>query len=320
MSVTTDAKASSSVIVSPIVTAHVPTAKIGISTDAQEEVTVSGIVKTFKLTLADAATARTFLDCFDLSGLRYDEVISGEVDEDTDTLDLKVKAGIEPFISDVVDNAVTTDVSAITLETWLTNELEAAFRVAFPTYLNGSTSVADTDNGVDYNGDNGEGAGAAQNAQIGEPLPPGATAQDAVSATTLASIVRDTIISSFSVNVDVSGTTAGSDFRAAFNSASQLLRASLYRQIAKASWEKYYTAGVPANGIGSGLPLLTGDKIVFAFDVDVAATTGGVQSGVPLPSARPNTILLNLGNRRVAFEIVMPIPEGESAGAVIAHA
>jgi hypothetical protein len=147
----------------------------------------------------------------------------------------------------------------------------------------------------------------------GEPLPPGGTATDAVTATTLAQVVRDTIINSFSVNVDVSGTTAGSDFRTAFNDAAELLRRSLYRQIAKASWEKYYTLGSPQNGIGSGLPLLTQDKIVFAFDVDVAATTGGAHSGAPLPVSG-NTILLNLGNRRIAIEIVMP---GAVAGEVI---
>jgi len=291
-------------IVSPVVIQYAPEATIGITTDAQETVTVQGIVKTFTHTLADATAARNFLNSFDLADLRYDEV-NGQVDEDLSALNLTLTGDINAHVEAAVNTATSSD--SKTLKTWLNDELRAAFLAAFPGYLASSGVGSDISDGK-YASGIGEVA-AAQSAVSGVPLPPGATAADAVDATALASILRSTFINSFAVNVDVSGANAGTDLVTQFNGAAAILRASLYRQIAKASWIEYYTMGDSASGIGSGLPLLYGDKLVFVFDVDVQATTGGTEAGAPTPETA-NTILLNLGNRRVAFEFVMPAGEG----------
>jgi hypothetical protein len=290
-------------IVSPVVIQYAPDATIGLTTDAQESVTVDGIVNTFTYTLADATAARAFLNGFNLAGLRYDEV-NGEVDEDLSALNLQVTGGLATYVEAAVDTATSATSENKTLKEWLDAELRAAFVAAFPTYLSTPDAAAAVADGANDSG-NGVGSAAAQSAVSGVPLPPGGTAQDAVDATNLATIIRNTIINSFTVNVDVSSAAASSDFTAQFNGEAPLLRRSLYRQIAKDSWMQYYTMGDPAGGIGPGLPLLGGDKLVFVFDVDVNATTGGADSGAPTPETA-NTILLNLGNRRVAFEFVMP--------------
>jgi hypothetical protein len=297
---------SSTQIVSPIVTQYAPDATIGITTDAQETVTVTGIAETFTYSLANDAAARVFLNAFDLSGLRYDEV-NGQVDEDLSSLNLTVKSAINAYITSAVNDATSSN--SKTLKTWLGDELRNAFVTAFPGYLSNPDADAPVADAADTAGD-GVGQDVSGQSALNPTMPaPGGTGQDAVNANSLASIVRNTIINSFAVDVDVSGAEAAADFVSQFNAAAALLRRSLYRQIAKASWAQYYTAGSPSAGIGAGLPLLAGDKLVFVFDVDVNATTGGTHSGAPMPVSA-NTILMNLGNRRVAFEFVMPAGEG----------
>jgi len=293
-------------IVSPVVIQYAPDATIGLTTDAQETVTVNGISETFTYPLADATAARAFLDAFDLSGLRYDEKLPGQVDEDLSALELTVTAAIKDYIVAAVNGGATAAGGA-TLKAWLEAQLRAAFVVAFPDYM--------VENGAGANipdsGSNDVGAGqsAVAAAVPGTQLPPGGTAVEDSPASSLATIVRQTFINSFAVDVDVSGAPAADAFVDQFNAAAALLRRSLYRQIAKDSWIQYYTTGDPAAGIGAGLPLLGGDKLVFVFDVDVNATTGATEAGAPTP-AESNTILLNMGNRRVALEFLMPGADG----------
>lgn len=306
---TSTSSTTNSRIVCPVVTKYAPDAYIGVSTDASENVTVTGIVAEFNIDIS--GDARAFLDAFDLSGLRYDEVL-GQVDEDISQLNLTMDDGMKTYIARAITSA--TDASGNVLKTWLNKQLRYAFLTAFPDMLP-TTDVSD--------GETGPGAVVpGQTAGTAYYYATGGDAQDTTAATTLATIIRQTLLDKFSVDVDVSGGKAADKFNEAFNDASGVVRGSLYRQIAKDSWLSYYTMGSPGMGISGvegdlnpGLPLRQGDTITFVFDVDVNATSdsnkagvySGVQSGVPAPSDTgplagvASTISLNLGNRRVAF-------------------
>lgn len=138
----------------------------------------------------------------------------------------------------------------------------------------------------------------AQTGISGEPLPPGALAVDGpLSAADPTTLIYNTLVSKFSVNVDVSGEAASAAFLEQQNKANAALRRSLFRQIPKATWTQYYIPG--STTLNSyGLPLVVGDSIVFIFDVDLKATKSQT-----IPTAgTPNVISMDLGVRRVAFE------------------
>jgi hypothetical protein len=163
--------------------------------------------------------------------------------------------------------------------------------------ISGFTGVIDATSNVNY-------------AQGSAGVVPGLTAAEGVAAmATATTIVYETVINAFSVDVDISGGAAATSFWVQQNAAKSVLRRSLYRQIPKVTWTKYYSSATNALDT-RGLPLAQGDSMIFVFDLDLKATPG---KSAPTASA-PNVISLDLGVRRVSLELKFPIVAGAATG------
>lgn len=297
--------------VSPIVSSYTPGAYINVDSELTETVTVSNINETFKYELS-GTDLTAFLSGIAVSGVNVDTRL-GKIDPNI--ADLSVTMGTVAATKDAfkaVLDKIIGNAEAVTqpvmdagggnepdkkVASYLHAQLYNAFITAFAANLPSSNIEA-----------NDEIVGS--------------------STSTL-----NTSINSFNVYVDMDASAAAAAMITQHTGEDALK--SLFRQIPVSTLKKFLPADESqSNGLAVGaeqelstssLPVLSGDKLVFVFDIDVKAAgentggnTGTAVGGeeipadtngdaVPVAPAQGDSPLftLDLANRRVAFEITL---------------
>jgi hypothetical protein len=295
---------------------------LNVESNTTESVTINNIDTTLTYS-ANVAAA------FDCSGWGLDEELAQtEVLIENLVVSLPSSgAALKTVLANAVggddDNAANAATNK--LNNYLRGQFTAAFETAFPAY-----EAADFPNSVvDSARADAVGAGGAS--------VPGTTAQvigagaattgaaDTANATGASIVLQTSTISSYAFHLDVSGAAAASAMVDALTVAHLN---SLFMQLPLDNLKYFADAsGNPTVGGAEGaaeyrgLPLKEGDKITFVFDVEVAATSdtnisnaganaggAGNATGAPpgsqgVPPTSQQSINMDLGTRRVAFEI-----------------
>jgi hypothetical protein len=291
--------------------------KLNVDSSTTESVTINNIDTTLTYS-ADVAAA------FSCTGWGLDEELE-KTEELISGLVVSLPssgAALKSILTAAIggDDDDDAHASSNKLNHYLRGQFDTAFAAAFPSYVS-SNSVSGSAR------DDAEAAGGTStNGTTSQIVAPGASSTGVadVANVTGASIVTQTsTIDSYAYHLDVSGAAAANEMVTALNVAHLN---SLFMQLPLDNL-KYFadSSGNPtvdgADGAAAytGLPLKEGDKVTFVFDVEVAATSdtnvsnatangSGNATGMPLgsqgvPSTAQQSINMDLGTRRVAFEI-----------------
>jgi hypothetical protein len=292
---------------------------LNVESNTTESVTINNIDATLTYS-ANVAAA------FDCSGWGLDEEL-GKTEVLIENLVVSLPssgAALKTVLAAAVGGDDDDDANAATnqLNDYLRGQFIAAFEAAFPAYV-ASNSVADSAR------TDAEGAGGTSvNGTTAQVIAPGAAAAgtaDTANVTGASIVTQTSTISSYAFHLDVSGAAAASAMVDALTVAHLN---SLFMQLPLQNLKDFADAsGNPTVGGADGaaeyrgLPLKEGDKITFVFDVEVAATSdtniskaaanasgAGNATGAPpgsqgVPSTSQQSLNMDLGTRRVAFEI-----------------
>ena len=335
-------------IVSPMVTDYAPTSEINTTSELVERVTMTGIDRIFKRELSEA-DSKKLLEAFTVSGFMLDPTLS-EVDPNVESLSVALSnsGAFAEVIRDAV--AAATDASD-DLVNWagaaggavdaagagvkIRQYLETRLRNAFFTYFASSLGALTLDAGwasgaggtiMQLSGNDetvsGESAAGVVNASGGDST----IAQPKIDAIGSTTAYAETTLTGFTVGVDVSETAMGNACaqRHGTDAGAANDRIILFRQIRKATWSKYYDGS--ANTLNTdALPMEKGQSFVVVFDIDIASSSARSDSGAKaegfegLPvigtaQAGARNYQLNMGNRRVAFELQLTAGSGIFTG------
>lgn len=304
---------SSSSYVSPMVVSYSPDAYINVNSEQVDQVVITGIRHTFTKTLAGADRA-TLLNAFKIDGFSVDrrQNRNDPVAITAGMCSMVENAVYDTAFKTLISDAITTnakDTNNRVLDKYLADQLYGAFIAAFPVLaatVTGTTSFGSTVDGVTIGG-----VTAQSSSSITDP------ATDALDSIATTYVGTTTTVNGFSVDVITNGTSASDSLWTNHKDTTGAI-ASLYRQVPRTTYSKYYIAADASSSavplVTNSLPLLLGDKLSFVFDIDVKSA-----------GANPNTYLaedipsvsnqsgsygtfsygLNMANRRVAFEFTL---------------
>lgn len=307
-------------IVSPFIADISPTSLINIDSEYVNTVEINGVNAIFKKTLTMAETA-TLLNGITVADLYHDYRL-GQVDPHLGSVTLG--AGFSETLELMVNSATETATST-GVDQWLANQLRAAFVATFGGSLAAAVLPLDIA-GEDINTD----TKTVQSASATNP------AADAGTANQSTSVAYKSRINGFSVDVNTDAATTAAAIKTVHEANSNRGAKLLFQMIPRGSVEKYMSAEHIAAGYKEvypstdAFPLLQGDKLTFVVDVDVH-TAGADENvvdasvaaeDVALPAEKAveygaSSFSLNLANRRVAFEITIPVLADGAAGDVL---
>lgn len=298
------------------------TSQLNVESNTTESVTINNIDTTLTYS-ADVAAA------FDCSGWGLDEEL-GKTEVLIENLVVSLPsagAALKTIIATAVGGDDDDVAAAATnkLNNYLRAQFVAAFEAAFPAY-----EAADFPNQVvDSARANAQSTGGASvNGTTAQVVQAGAATTgtaDTANITGASIVTQTSTISSYAFHLDVSGDAAAGAMVDALTVAHLN---SLFMQLPLQNLKDFADAsGNPTVGGADGaaeyrgLPLKAGDKITFVFDVEVSATSdtnisnaganasgAGNATGAPpgsqgVPPTSQQSLNMDLGTRRVAFEI-----------------
>lgn len=343
-------------LLSPMVTDYAPTTEINTTSALIENVTMTGIDRIFKHQLSEANSIKLLnsftvsgfkmdptlgeedpnmadLEVALSASGDFAEVIRDAIAVATDASD------------DVVNYAGANNgaLDAAGVDIRIKQYLETRLRNAFFEYF-ASSLGATPDMGLDagwtssatgsimrLSGENinvaDEEVNAQTNASGGASGTSPTTAEPGTAAIGATYVQAETTLQGFSVGVDVSETAMGNACALRhFPTDMSENRRILFRQIRKDTWIQYY------DGSGdrldtNALPMGKGQSFVVVFDIDVAASSARSDSGNKAQGAETlpkianaqtgdYSYQLNMGSRRVAFELQLDGTVEEGAFAV----
>ena len=292
---------------------------LNVESNTTESVTINNIDETLTYS-ANVAAA------FDCSGWGLDEEL-GKTEVLIENLVVSLPssgAALKTVLAAAVggDDDDAANAATNKLNNYLRTEFTNAFAAAFPAYV-ASNSVVDSERA-----DAVAPGGASVTGTTAQVIAPGAAATgtaDAANVTGASIVTQTSTISSYAFHLDVSGAAAASAMVDALTVAHLN---SLFMQLPLQNLKDFADAsGNPTVGGADGaaeyrgLPLKEGDKITFVFDVEVSATsdtnisnaganasgagnaTGAPPGSLGNPPTSQQSINMDLGTRRVAFEI-----------------
>ena len=312
ITVATDAN----LIVSPFIADYAPESSMNISAELHETVTLTGIDRVFQVTL-DLSDSLQLLNSFDVSGVVLDYT-QGQTDVNVANLNVAVtnaedfKAVLLKAILDA-SGGVVAEGEKSQIHTYMETRLRDVIKSKFNGLgaLTGATwgsSLSGTATGGEVNSaDN-----IALQTQGGAA--PG-TIDEEVAAATM-SAEASTQVTGLQVAIELSEDAMAEECKAVHIAGSV---ASLFRQISQTTWENYKNAQ-NTRLTTIALPMIKGQELAFAFDIDVASTKAinddMAVDGTTPPSDQPETVpiavggsanfssvQLNLGNRRIVFRL-----------------
>jgi hypothetical protein len=310
-------KSSPTNIVSPFIAEISPTSLINVDSEYVNEVEINGVNAIFKKTLTMTETA-TLLNGITVAGLYHDYRLD-KVDPHLGsvTLDESFNTIMELMVNSAVENATN-----VGLDKWLANELRAAFVSTFGSALGGAVLP------LDIMGENIN--VPTKDVQAASPTDP---ATDAGTTDQSTSVMYKSRINGFSVDVNTDAAATATAIKAVHEANGSRGAKLLFQLIPRTSVEKYmdnahieagYKEVYPST---DAFPLLQGDKLTFVVDVDVhtagadenAVDASVAAEDVALPAEKAveygaSSFSMNLANRRVAFEITIPVLAGGAAG------
>lgn len=298
-------------IVSPFIADYAPDATINVTSEMLETVSLTGVDRVFSFEL-DLSSSVGLLNSFDVSGFNLDYT---QTQEDINVANLSVIVSdttkFQSILAAAIDGAadsaeaVEPEGAKSAIKTYLETRLRNAIRGVFEITLTGNawgnslsgtqttTSTATLDNIT----------------SSPAPLATAGSATEAVAATTM-SAVASVEFTGLAVDVDLSENAMAAACANSHNGSV----VSLFRQIQKSTWSQYKnTASTRLSTCA--LPMLKGQELAFAFDIDVAATKAINDAGAPATgqtesvpvapgqSATYSSMQMNLGNRRVVFRL-----------------
>ena len=312
-------------VVSPAITNIAPSAFLNVDSQLTNVVTIDGIHDTFTVTLSNA-NAAILLNAFDVSGFVIDcRLQEHDPDVSALTITFNNSDGLKTVLQSILNDG--EDSNANVLDQYLANELRNAFVAAFNNVLPNS-DICGNNTATDGNATGLQGATGGSG--LSDP------AKDVGQNNMTVSITTQSRINGFVVDVltDISGAAAA---LVAKHSASANSLRQIFFQIPRSTYELYLPADVSGEFEvlrTNALPMKIGDKLAFAFDVDVS-TAGGNADGslekiVTDSTANGATsgkygygkseFNLDLAKRRVVFNVTLgdegsgQFPVGSAAG------
>lgn len=339
-------------VLSTMVTDYTPESEINTTSELVERVTMTGIDRIFHWKL-DEPDSIKLLNSFTVSNLRIDPTLN-EIDPNVTGLAVALSAsgdfadvirGVVEQAADASDNVVNYASATGAIDAagapGIKQYLETRLRNAFLHYFASSMGMLTPTTGWASDADGSTLQLTGGNTGVSdEELSEVATmsGDDAAVAGTgvIASAVSTTAITEltgFTVAVDVSeGAMATACTAMHYQAGNAEERLILFRQIRKTTFLKYYDgSGDRLNT--NALPMEKGQSFVVVFDIDVKSSGGRSNDGAKavdgsyenLPSiassqAGARNFQLNMGNRRVAFEIELDGAVGDGIFALRADA
>jgi hypothetical protein len=287
-----DGSSTSSEIVCPFIAELVATSTLNIDSHVASAVTISNIDHIIDVSAVDLAAA------FDCAGWGVNKTLNQNQQLIGSLVVSLTNSGSD--LKSILSAAVADG----QLKSYLEDEYEAAFELAFPNVkrsASGTDAAADDDANVGVSGELTDGAGGAADA---------GNSNLAASTVTLTATVSE-----YDFAIDISGDEAAA---AMYDGLTEARLNTLFMQLPYVANIVDYT-DASGNKSNAKLPLKVNDTITFVFDISVSASTDSNTSNgteehadeaeVNVPTENENglgferQIQMDLGSRRVAFKI-----------------